>query len=82
MAKEDAENGDLSATAWLITEGTDIAERISPGISETILRFCREMISFEEARYVRRKWGLELKQESEAQALSNQSVSEVQTNEQ
>lgn len=42
QAKVDAERGDLSALAWLLTTGAGIAESITEGGADGVLSFARE----------------------------------------
>jgi len=56
IAKQDAAKGDLSAIAFLLTDGTRIADQISDGAGEAILSFCREVLADVDNGELQRKW--------------------------
>ena len=58
-AKQDAALGDLSALAWLVGDGVEIAARIGgDAAGEGVISFCREVLAQVDAGKVRARWRL------------------------
>ena len=55
-AKRDAARGDLSAVAWLASDGLILAEAIHDGASNDIVRFCRQVLARVEQGEMAAKW--------------------------
>lgn len=59
-AKTDALAGDLSAVAWLATDGIELAETVAPesGADLAILQLCRQVIADIDRGELRQKWSI------------------------